>query len=211
MNMAFRSSCCGLAGLAVLLLLALGQAASPHARAQQAKLDSALKSAELRNRAAAESQRRVEVLSDETERLQIEGENAERRVKALRLYNRQIEALLDSQQKEIEKLRGEIEPNDEIYRRLSPLLSEMVEALRQLLENEAPFRTSEREKRVADLRALIGRWISTAWKSCDGLPKPTKRSSAAAARWRRAAARWCWTANRARWNFCVWARSHSFI
>jgi hypothetical protein len=109
------------------------------------------------NRESAQSQQRIDRLSDETDALLNQYRSELQQVESLRVYNRQLGELVSSQEREMESLRQQIENVTVVGRQVTPLMLRMVDALEAFVELDVPFLAEERRARVAVLRELMGR------------------------------------------------------
>ena len=140
---------------ASLALAALALAGALVAMPAASQLDEAI---DVRTRAqqeGARSQERVDALADETDAMLREYRTLLQRAEALRVYNRQLSRLLESQQRELASLRGEIEGITIVGREITPLLLRMIDSLDAFVELDVPFLAEERRRRVEGLRALM--------------------------------------------------------
>ncbi|RMD86054.1 MAG: DUF3450 domain-containing protein [Candidatus Dadabacteria bacterium] len=115
---------------------------------------------EQRNRANAEaiaSQRRIDELADETEELVRRYRAVLEQIDSLRVYNRQLQALIADQKREMASLREQIDRVQLVGRSMTPLMLDMIEALEQFVRLDVPFLPEERARRLARLRELMTR------------------------------------------------------
>jgi len=70
-------------------------------------------------------------------------------------YNRQVSALISSQEQEIVDLQAQIDSLEETDRAVLPMLNRMLETLAKFVEKDTPFLLSERAERVERLRKLL--------------------------------------------------------
>ena len=156
--MTFRAKTIGivnamhLAG-AVIAVAAVSALAASSAGAQQ--LDPPIDAAIDANQAGAESQRRVEGISTETDSLIAEYRLTNKKIESLQIFNRQLRQVIDSQNEELESLQSQIDGVEEVGRSVTPLMLKMIEALDQFVSFDIPFLLEERKARVARLRVLM--------------------------------------------------------
>ncbi len=134
------------------LAVAAGGAQQSHAQLQRAIAEDAKI-----NERAATSQRKIDGVHDETEALLGEYRTLSGRIDSLRVYNRELSGLVDSQGAEMDSLREQIENVTLVEREILPLMLRMLEALEQFVELDVPFLPEERGRRVAFLKDLLGR------------------------------------------------------
>jgi len=139
------------AGIAAVLLatLAAGTLAAP--------LDEAIRLREEGNVSALKSQERIDALSDATDDLAGQYRDVLQQIDGLRVYNRQLERLLASQDAEAASLQEEIDRVELTGRQLTPLMLRMIDSLEEFVRLDVPFLLEERMRRVANLRELMER------------------------------------------------------
>lgn len=107
--------------------------------------------------AGAESQAKVEKLDDQTLDLIAEYRQIKAETEQLALYNRQMEAIVQSQNDELASLARQITEIERTERGILPLMSRMVGSLEQFVSLDTPFLPEERGARVALLKDLLTR------------------------------------------------------
>lgn len=107
--------------------------------------------------AAAESQARIDQLSDETRTLLARYQAASRQADSLRVYVEQLEKLVASQETEKRDLQAQIDGVSDVERQIMPLMQRMAEMLGQFVEADVPFLLGERRSRVERMRELLTR------------------------------------------------------
>jgi len=122
-----------------------------------AQLDAIVQVEEQRNQAAVKSQAKIDKLSDAASQLVEEYRNVNRQIKDLRVYNAQLQTLVDDQQREITSLMRQIENITFVERQIMPLMLRMTEGLEQFVSADIPFLAEERSTRVQSLRELMDR------------------------------------------------------
>ena len=78
-------------------------------------------------------------------------------IDALRVYNTQLEELIESQNSEMRSLESQIESVTVVERGIMPLMLRMLDSLESFVELDIPFLLEERRERVAELRDVLGR------------------------------------------------------
>ena len=144
------------AGWLLLALVASLAASAAGARAAD-QLDQVVAQRVEGNQAGAQSQVRVDKLSDETDKLAGEYRSVLQQIDALRIYNRQVEGLISAQDAEMASLRRQIDDVELVGRQVTPLMLEMITALESFVELDVPFLLEERDRRVSALRELMER------------------------------------------------------
>jgi hypothetical protein len=104
-----------------------------------------------------DSQKRIESVSDETERLFARYSTALRQIDSLRVYNRQMRELADSQARELDSLDAQLDRVEEVGRSVTPLMLRMIAALEAFVKLDIPFLIDERTERAQGLRDLMKR------------------------------------------------------
>jgi hypothetical protein len=141
-----------LPGLLVALAAAIGLSV-----AQAAPLSDVLNAAERVNVQARESQARIDQLNEETRRLLTDYRTVLKEIEGLRVYNRQLERQVESQEREKEELAESIEEVTLIERQITPLMLRMIDGLEQFVELDVPFLLGERRSRIERLREIMDR------------------------------------------------------
>ena len=141
--------------LTLVVALALSVAAPGPVAA--ASLDEVMKERASTHQAAAESQATIDAVADDTDALASEYRRTLEQSRALRVYNRQVEELLASQEKEMASLQKQIEEVTVVGREVIPLMLRMIDTLDAFVELDLPFLREERRSRAANLRALMER------------------------------------------------------
>ncbi|MCG8588168.1 MAG: DUF3450 domain-containing protein [Proteobacteria bacterium] len=109
------------------------------------------------NAASAQSQQRIDGLSDQTDKALAEYRSVLKQIEALRRYNSQLEELIQSQKAEMASLRNQIDNVTVVGRQVTPLMQDMLEALDAFVAADVPFLPGERRLRVAGLKELMAR------------------------------------------------------
>lgn len=149
----FRATAIGFA-TAATFLMALGLMA-PGASAQQ--LDEPIELREEANADGAASQKRVEAVASETDTLVSEYRLTNKKIESLNIFNRQLRAVIDSQNEELASLQEQIDGVLEVGRAVTPLMLKMIDSLDKFVALDIPFLPDERKTRVDGLRVLMRR------------------------------------------------------
>ena len=107
------------------------------------------------------SQTRIDALDDQTDDLTREYRAALKQLASLREYNAQLEKLIAAQKAEMASIRRQIDEVTNVDRTITPLMFRMIDALEQFVGLDVPFLLSDRQQRVAALRALMDRSDAT--------------------------------------------------
>ncbi|MDG2051426.1 MAG: DUF3450 domain-containing protein [Myxococcota bacterium] len=157
-------------GFVLAVALSLGVTATPPRAQDDVASDSAAPEAqpdieldeviEVRsqgNKGAAEVQVDIDGISDETSDLLARYRTKLKQIEAIDLYNSQMEEMIGSQENELVSLRDQVDRVEEVSRSVTPLMIRMITALERFVELDVPFLAEEREERIAELNALMGR------------------------------------------------------
>ena len=109
------------------------------------------------NRDAAATQERINQLDQQAQQDYREYRDALKRLESLEIYNKQMQKLVESQNKEMETLESKIAEIDSIETGTLPLMMDMTETLAELVDSDVPFLKEERGERVKNLRELVDR------------------------------------------------------
>lgn len=121
------------------------------------ELEEALKIRTEAQEEGAASQNRIDLVADETEELLRQYREELQQIEALRVYNQQLEKLLESQAQEQESIQAQIESVTILGREVTPLMLRMIDSLDQFVSLDVPFLLDERRVRVQGLRELMDR------------------------------------------------------
>ncbi|MAN52913.1 MULTISPECIES: DUF3450 domain-containing protein [unclassified Marinimicrobium] len=120
-------------------------------------VDDSMARQEQMDRDGAASQERIDQMDDQAKSDFQKFRTASRRLESLKIYNQQMDKLIQSQNTEMQSIRNQIETIDDIETGALPLMLEMTETLSEVVASDVPFLQSEREERVANLSELIDR------------------------------------------------------
>jgi hypothetical protein len=107
------------------------------------------------NEDSAASQQRIGNLARQTQDLLIEYRNVVRETEALKIYNDNLERVVNDQRLEVQSINRQLEGLEATNRGVVPLMLDMIEALDQIVEADVPFRIEERRARVERLRDMM--------------------------------------------------------
>lgn len=107
------------------------------------------------NKASAASQKRITSLAQQTSDLLEEYRAVVRETDALRIYNDQLEKVVNDQRAEVVSINKQLEGLEATNRGVVPLMLEMIDTLGQMVESDIPFRLEERRNRVERLRNMM--------------------------------------------------------
>lgn len=117
------------------------------------KLDTVLQVGQAKTTLAAESQKRIDRLAQETSDLTQEFKAQNKLIDDLRVYNAQMQKQVDAQLGVVAELDKSIEKVTIIERQIQPLIFKMLDALEQFVALDKPFSAEERKERIAQVRA----------------------------------------------------------
>jgi uncharacterized protein YoxC len=120
-------------------------------------LDDIYQVAEQMNVAAKRSQSKIDALTEETRLLLNEYKTVLKEIEGLRVYNRQLEKQIASQEEEMAQLTISIDEVTVIERQITPLMIRMIDGVEQFVELDLPFLLKERRARVSRLRDMMDR------------------------------------------------------
>lgn len=109
------------------------------------------------NRQEADTQKRIDALSDKTRALLEEYHIASRELEALSVYNGHLGRLVQSQENEKQSIQKQMADMALTKREIVPLMLRMVEQLKAFVDVDQPFLPEERRMRVAQLHDLMDR------------------------------------------------------
>ena len=121
------------------------------------QLDRAIQADRQVNVAAAQSQQRIDTLSDQTQDLLQRFRAVNQQIDTLKVYNKQLGELVASQEEEKAGMQEQIDQVSNIEREIRPLMAEMIDSLEQFVELDVPFLLNERRGRVERLRDIMTR------------------------------------------------------
>ncbi len=107
------------------------------------------------NQDAASSQQRVSTLAKQAQDLLAEYRSVVSEVESLRIYNGNLEKVVNDQRAEVQSINHQLEGLESTNRGVVPLMLEMIEALGQIVEADIPFRIEERRARVERLTIMM--------------------------------------------------------
>ncbi|HEX7081330.1 MAG TPA: DUF3450 domain-containing protein [Gammaproteobacteria bacterium] len=109
------------------------------------------------DRAAAESQERIDSIRERTLDAASRYAQATAEAESLEKYNEQLAAQVQSQEEEIASIERQLLEIETTNREIQPLMEQMVAALEQFVALDVPFLLRERQARVQNLKNLLAR------------------------------------------------------
>jgi hypothetical protein len=122
-----------------------------------AELDDVVGERIANNKTSVKSQGKVDAYSDQTDALLAEYKSVVQQLDALKVYNHQVETLIDAQRQEVSSLSEQIDGVELVGRQITPLMLEMIEGVESFVELDIPFLLEERRLRVAALHEIMVR------------------------------------------------------
>jgi len=104
---------------------------------------------------AIQSQKQVDLLFDEQQRLLHEHNQTRNELQSLQRYDNHLQKMVSAQERKIVALQQQMEEIDVTHREVIPLMSRMTETLERFVELDVPFLLEERRRRVKKLQDLL--------------------------------------------------------
>lgn len=129
-----------------------------NAYAQEDKdLKPAVKAATQINESAANSQQKINTITDQIDSKLQQFKTINKEIDGLDVYNNQLRKQIDSQVQEMAALNASIDDVSVIERQITPLMIRMIEGLEQFVALDVPFLQDERSNRIKDLKSMMDR------------------------------------------------------
>jgi len=107
------------------------------------------------NKNSAASQSKVSTVARQTQELLAEYRSVVRETEGLRIYNDNLERVIEDQKVEVQSINRQLSGLEETNRGVVPLMLEMIETLEQIVEADIPFRIDQRRARVQLLQDMM--------------------------------------------------------
>ena len=120
-----------------------------------ATLEQALTLDKQNNRASAAVQQRIDRLDDNQREMLEEYLQLERRIELLRTDNRQLQARIEAQARQVESLKEQLQEVETTRLGLLPLMQQMQQVLTEFVDGDLPFLPQERQSRIDRLAAQM--------------------------------------------------------
>lgn len=124
---------------------------------QADSLDNARSIERQTNQVAKNAQQKIDSNSDQSFQLQAEVERLQDQIDNLSLYQTHLKKLVASQEAEKISIDDQLTNIAETRQGVVPLMYHMIDGLQSSLEQGVPVRLASREKRLDDLKTLMGR------------------------------------------------------
>lgn len=135
-------------GLVVLALMVTSMASF-------AQLQTAVQVVTNTNNAAENSQQSIDRLSDQTEELLVQYRTVISEIESLSVYNTQLESVVNDQNSQIQGMNSQMTELESTNRAIVPMVIEMVDMLRKIVEADVPFKINDRLDRVTKLEDML--------------------------------------------------------
>lgn len=106
--------------------------------------------------AAAQSQKKINSIYEQTQELLAEYRQTIDETENLKVYNDHVSRLVADQQAGLDSLQRQIDGIEETKQGVVPLMYRMIDALEQFIELDVPINYEARKARVAHLREIMG-------------------------------------------------------
>ncbi len=134
---------------------AVALSAGVHAAGAADPVGQALDATTSANRAASESQGRINQLDDATQQMLERYRSATWQSQQLKVYADQLEELARGQEAERDSLQRQLTEIDRTERELLPLMLRMTQGLEKIVAADLPFLKQERQERVDGIKRLM--------------------------------------------------------
>lgn len=108
-----------------------------------------------RLRSAVQSQKRIDNLHDETDKVISKYHQQFKVVEGLKIYNDRMRRTLKAQEVAMQQLETSIENAAQIERQIVPLMLRMIDGLEQFVSADLPFKLDERQGRVEKIKGYL--------------------------------------------------------
>ena len=123
----------------------------------QDDIDTAIAEERQGNDKSVASQKRINVIDNQTDEMAVEYRTVIDQIESLRVYNAQLEKLIASQEAELASLDEQIGSVTRVGREITPLMLRMVDSLGDFIERDVPMLVTERDQRITHLKELMDR------------------------------------------------------
>ncbi len=122
----------------------------------QAQFQSALQESEATATETARAQQQIDQLDDQTASLLNDYRANLKQLDAARRYNASLNRNIEAQERQLVRLREDIENVEGLQRAMQPLMEDMVARFSELVAADLPFLATERAERAARLEGVLG-------------------------------------------------------
>jgi len=138
------------------VLLFMGAVSAGHAAGDD-RLEQAIRTQEGTDRAAVETQKKIDRLPGKSQDMLAEYRTTIRRTESLRVYNQHLQKTIAAQEAEMASMLEQIESLETTNREIVPLMFKMLAALEAFIAADIPFLPTERAQRLASLKDMMNR------------------------------------------------------
>jgi len=117
--------------------------------------DDIVRAGKARAKSAVSSQKRIDKLSEDSEKVISKYHQQRKSVEVLKQFNDRLRRTLEAQQVAMNKLERSIEDASLIERQIVPLMLRMISGLDKFIEADIPFKLDERRARVGRIRGYL--------------------------------------------------------
>ena len=107
------------------------------------------------NSAASTNQASIDRLAEQATDLSLDYRNTLQKVDSLRIYNGQLQRLINAQNKQLSDGSSQMESIDETEKGVLPLMDEMIKTLSEYVNLDIPFNIDDRQNRIQKLLSLM--------------------------------------------------------
>lgn len=119
------------------------------------KVDDLIAKGKSRIKAGAASQKRIDDLSEQADKVIAEYQKELKSIETLKAYNDQLRRTTNAQKEAMLKLEQSIEDASLIERQIVPLMQRMIEGLDKFIAVDLPFKLDERNARIERIRSYL--------------------------------------------------------
>lgn len=119
------------------------------------KTDDILNRGIQRQKAGAASQKRIDDISERTEKVVAEYHQQRKNVEVLKKFNDRMRRTLTAQEVAMKKLERSIEDASLIERQIVPLMLSMIDGLEKFIDADIPFKLDERQARLQRIKSYL--------------------------------------------------------
>ena len=119
------------------------------------ELQDVLNEGEAANKIAQESQKRIDGIVEETDKIVSQYKAVVKTVEGLKIYNAQLQRQIDNQKAMMEDLNASIKQVTYVKRQITPTMVKMVDALEQFVKHDIPFQKQTRLDSIEKLKELM--------------------------------------------------------
>ena len=135
-----------------IFAVALSAQAAPKDDLEQAK-----KVQEKSDNAGRASQKKIDTLADKTDSDLRKYKATLKQIENMKVYNQQMRDLIASQVTEMASIKDKMKNVANLKKEILPLVAKMSDSIKEFVKLDVPFLKEERQKRMADLDALMVR------------------------------------------------------